>query len=171
VASEMRGEFTPHLCEVQPHGHYSATLRRSLSFSRFCHGNGGENGSQAAVGKSVRSKITAYTVETPGAKGGSISPDRISICSRACRTFCVRGLLEFGTFSPCGVLREAIRQRSDLVAIFPDGVIDFAFEAQFGDMSAKRCFVVLFEGVTSPVLSPGQASQQSMQQFAPRKGK
>jgi len=77
----------------------------------------------------------------------------------------------FGTFSPCGVLREAIRQRSDLVAIFPDGVIDFAFEAQFGDMSAKRCFVVLFEGVTSPVLSPGQASQQSMQQFAPRKGK
>jgi hypothetical protein len=77
----------------------------------------------------------------------------------------------FGTFSPCGVLREAIRQRSDLVAIFPDGVIDFAFEAQFGDMSAKRCFVVLFEGVTSPVLSAGQASEQSMQQFAPRKGK
>jgi hypothetical protein len=43
----------------------------------------------------------------------------------------------FGTFSPCGVLREAIRQRGDLVAIFPDGVIDFAFEAQFGEMSAK----------------------------------
>ena len=77
----------------------------------------------------------------------------------------------FGTFSPCGVLREAIRQRSDLVAIFPDGVIDFAFETQFGDMSAKRCFVVLFEGVTWPALSAGQASQQSMQQFAPRKGK
>jgi len=77
----------------------------------------------------------------------------------------------FGTFSPCGVLREAIRQRSDLVAIFPDGVIDFAFEAQFGDMSATRCSVVLFEAVTSPVPSAGQASQQSMQQFAPRKGK
>jgi hypothetical protein len=77
----------------------------------------------------------------------------------------------FGTFSPCGVLREAIRQRSDLVAIFPDGVIDFAFEAQFGDMSAKRCFVVLLEAVTLPALSAGQASQQSMQQFAPRKGK
>jgi hypothetical protein len=46
----------------------------------------------------------------------------------------------FGTFSPCGVLREAIRQRGDLVAIFPDGVIDFAFKAQFGEMSAKRCF-------------------------------
>jgi hypothetical protein len=43
----------------------------------------------------------------------------------------------FGTFSPCGVLREASRQRSDLVAMFPDGVINFAFEAQFGDMSAE----------------------------------
>ena len=36
----------------------------------------------------------------------------------------------FGTFSPCGVLREAMRQRGDVVAIFPDGVIDFAFEAR-----------------------------------------
>jgi hypothetical protein len=77
----------------------------------------------------------------------------------------------FGTFSPCGVLREAIRQRSDLIAAFPDGVIDFAFEAQFGDMSERRCSVVLFEAVTSPVPSAGQASQQSMHQFAPRKGK
>ena len=57
----------------------------------------------------------------------------------------------FGTFSPCGVLREAIRQRGDLVAIFPDGVIDFAFEAQFGEMSPRRCFAVLLEAVTSPV--------------------
>jgi hypothetical protein len=77
----------------------------------------------------------------------------------------------FGTFSPCGVLREAIRQRSDLIATFPDGVIDFAFEAQFGDMSERRCSVVLFEAVTSPVPSAGQTSQQSMHQFAPRKGK
>jgi hypothetical protein len=67
----------------------------------------------------------------------------------------------FGTFSPCGVLREAIRQRGDLVAIFPDGVIDFAFEAQFGEMSAKRCFVVLLEAVTLPVPTTGQASQLS----------
>jgi hypothetical protein len=77
----------------------------------------------------------------------------------------------FGTFSPCGVLREAIRQRGDLVAIFPDGAIDFAFEAQFGEMSAKRCFAVLLEAVTSPVPTTGQASQPSMQPFAPRQGK
>jgi hypothetical protein len=77
----------------------------------------------------------------------------------------------FGTFSPCGVLREAIRQRDDLVAVFPDGVIDFAFEAQFGEMSAKRCLAVLVETVTSPVPTSGQSSQLSMQPFAPPQGK
>ena len=71
----------------------------------------------------------------------------------------------FGTLSPCGVLREAIRERGDLVAIFPDGVIDLAFETQFGEMSAKRCFAVLLEATT------GQASQLSMQPSAPRQGK
>ena len=77
----------------------------------------------------------------------------------------------FGTLSACGVLRESIRQRGDLVAIFPDGVIDFAFEAQFGEMSAKRCFAVLLGAVTSQVPTPEQASQLSMQPFAPREGK
>jgi hypothetical protein len=74
----------------------------------------------------------------------------------------------FGTFSPCGVLREAMRQRGDVVAIFPDGVIDFGFEAQYGEMSAKRCFAVLLEAVTLPAPTTGQASQLSMQ---PRKAK
>jgi hypothetical protein len=73
----------------------------------------------------------------------------------------------FGTFSPCGVLREEIRQRGDLVAIFPDGAIDFAFEAQFGEMSAKHCFAVLLEAATSPAPTTGQASQPSMHPFAP----
>ena len=74
----------------------------------------------------------------------------------------------FGTFSPCGVLREAMRQRGDVVAIFPDGVIDFAFEAQFGEMSAARCFAMLLKAVTSPLPTTGQASQLSMQPFALR---
>jgi hypothetical protein len=78
----------------------------------------------------------------------------------------------FGTLSPCGLLREAIRQRGDLAAIFPDGVIDFGFEAQFGEMSANRCFAVLLDNLTSPVPVTGQASQSlSMQPLAPRQGK
>ncbi len=67
----------------------------------------------------------------------------------------------FGTFSPCGVLRETIRQRGDLVAIFPDGVIDFAFEAQFGEMSEKRCFAVLLEAVTPPAPTLGFRLRQT----------
>jgi hypothetical protein len=126
--------------------------------------------SQAAVGQSACTKITTYADETLGAKGGSIRSDRSSICNRGCRASCRGCLWNFGTFSPCGVLREAIRQRGDLVVIFPDGVIDFAFEAQFGEMSAKRCFAVLLEAVTSPVQITGQTSQLSMQPFAPRQG-
>ena len=76
----------------------------------------------------------------------------------------------FGTFSPCGVLREAIRQGSDLVAVFPDGAIDFAVEAQFGEMSAKRCFAVLLEAIASPAPTAGQASQLSIQPLAARQG-
>jgi hypothetical protein len=79
---------------------------------------------------------------------------------------------DFGTLSPCGVLREAIRQRGDLAAIFPDGVIDFGFEAQFGEMSANRCFAVLVERLTSPVPTTGRPSQSlSMEPLAPRQGK
>ena len=128
-------------------------------------------GSQAAVGQSACSKITTYTDETLGAKGGSIRWTFLRFVAVGAALVAVVVYWNFGTFSPCGVLREAIRQRGDLVAIFPDGVIDFAFEAQFGEMSAKRCFAVLFEAVTSPVPTTGQASQLSMQPFAPRQGK
>jgi hypothetical protein len=38
------------------------------------------------------------------------------------------------------VLREAIRQRGDVAAIFPDGVIDFGFEAQFGENVGEPLF-------------------------------
>jgi hypothetical protein len=63
----------------------------------------------------------------------------------------------FGTLSPCGVIREAIRQRGDVTAIFPAGVIDFGFEARFGEMSANRCLAVLLENLTSPVPTTEQS--------------
>jgi hypothetical protein len=52
-------------------------------------------GSQAAVGQSACSKITTYTDEKLGAKGGSIRLDLSSICSRGCRACCRGCLLEF----------------------------------------------------------------------------
>jgi hypothetical protein len=78
----------------------------------------------------------------------------------------------FGTLSPCGVIREVIRQRSDMADIIPDGVIDFGFETQFGEMSANRCFAVLLENLTSPVPTTEQASQSlSTQPLVRRQGK
>jgi hypothetical protein len=56
--------------------------------------------------------------------------------------------------------------------IIPDGVIDFGFETQFGEMSANRCFAVLLENLTSPVPTTEQASQSlSMQPLVRRQAK
>jgi hypothetical protein len=56
--------------------------------------------------------------------------------------------------------------------IIPDGVIDFGFETQIGEMSANRCFAVLLENLTSPVLSTGHTSQSlSMRPLVPREAK
>jgi hypothetical protein len=143
----------------------------SLSFLRFCHGNAGENrGRKPQLGEVPARKPPLTRMKS-----------LVRRADRSVRTFLrfvvvVAALVavvvywNFGTFSPCDVLREGIRQRGDLVAIFPDGVIDFALEAQFGEMSAKRCFAVLLEAVTSPVPTTGQASQLSMLPFAPRLG-
>ena len=44
-----------------------------------------------------------------------------------------------------------------MAAIFPDGIIDFGFDVQFGEMSANRCLAVLLENLTSSVPTSGQA--------------
>ena len=56
--------------------------------------------------------------------------------------------------------------------IIPDGVIDFGFETQFGEMSTNRCLAVLLENLTAPVPTTEQASQSlSTQPVVPRQGK
>jgi hypothetical protein len=76
----------------------------------------------------------------------------------------------FGTLSPCGVLREAIRQHGDLASL-PDGFIDFAFEAQFGEMSADRCLVILLDNLIPPTPTLAQATRpQSTQPPGPQRG-
>jgi hypothetical protein len=77
-----------------------------------------------------------------------------------------------GTLSPCGMLREAIRQRGDLASGLPDGMIDFGLEAQFGEMSADRCLTILLNNLIPPVPTTAQASRsQSTQTLAPRQAK
>jgi hypothetical protein len=128
-------------------------------------------GSQAAVGQMPARKSPLTRMKRLARKADRSVWTFLRFVAVVATLVAVVVYWNFGTFSPCVVLREAIRQRGDLVAIFPDGVIDFAFEAQFGEMSAKRCFAVLLEAVTSPVPTTGQASQLSMQPLAPRQGK
>ena len=56
--------------------------------------------------------------------------------------------LSFGTLTPCGILREAIRQRDGFAAILPDRLINFALESQYGPLSDDRCFSVLLDQIT-----------------------
>jgi hypothetical protein len=55
--------------------------------------------------------------------------------------------LSFGTLTPCGILREAIRQRGNFAAILPEDLINFALESQYGPMSDNRCFGILLQQI------------------------
>lgn len=77
----------------------------------------------------------------------------------------------FGTLSPCGILREGIRQRDDLVAILPDGIVEFGVEAQFGEMSNNRCFAILLNELISAVPFSKHTSLQSASSPVPQEFK
>jgi hypothetical protein len=51
--------------------------------------------------------------------------------------------LNFGTISPCGILRESARQHDGLAAVLPDGLVDAALIAQFGALSPGVCLRIL----------------------------
>ena len=38
----------------------------------------------------------------------------------------------FGTLSPCSMLRETVRQRDRMAAVLPDSIVDLALAAQYG---------------------------------------
>jgi hypothetical protein len=72
----------------------------------------------------------------------------------------------FGTLWPCGVLREAARQRDSLAAVLPDSIVDLALAGQYGPLSSDRCVAILMNNLGTPILSIGQAPRsQTMQPF------
>jgi len=76
-------------------------------------------------------------------------------------------LWDFGTLWPCGVLREAARQRDSLAAVLPDSIVDLALAGQYGPLSSDRCVAILMKNLGTPILSSGQASRsQTMQPVA-----
>ena len=71
----------------------------------------------------------------------------------------------FGTLWPCGVLREAARQRDSLAAVLPDSIVDLALAGQYGPLSSDRCIAVLMNNLGTPILSTAQSRSQTMQPF------
>jgi hypothetical protein len=68
-------------------------------------------------------------------------------------------LWNFGTLSPCSVLREAARQRDSLASVLPDSIIDLGLEGQYGPLSDGRCLAVLMKNLRTPILSTAQTTR------------
>jgi len=76
----------------------------------------------------------------------------------------------YGTLSPCGVLRETVRQRDGLAAILPDSVVDLAIAGQYGALSPGRCLGILLEqqGATKPAQASLQQAPQTPRPPSPQ---
>jgi hypothetical protein len=74
---------------------------------------------------------------------------------------------DFGTLSPCGVLREAARQRDSLAAVLPDSIVDLGLAGQYGPLSDGRCLAVLMKNLRTPILRTAQASRPQIMQPVP----
>lgn len=69
----------------------------------------------------------------------------------------------FGTLSPCGMLRESVRHHDGLAAVLPDSIVDLAIAAQYGAMSSGRCLEVLLNKQRpAPVASIQTSRQQTV---------
>lgn len=78
-------------------------------------------------------------------------------------------LLQYGTLSPCGVLRAQIREQAAreggfggfLANALPDSVIDGMLAAQYGSLSPGRCLSLALSGVTAPPPAAQQPQRQA----------
>jgi hypothetical protein len=64
-----------------------------------------------------------------------------------------------GTLSPCGVLREAARQRDSLAAVLPDSMVDLGLEGHYGPLSDGHCLAVFMKNLGTSILDTAQASR------------
>jgi hypothetical protein len=71
--------------------------------------------------------------------------------------------LSFGTLSPCGILRENVRKHDGLAAVLPDGLVDAALAAQYGELSPGRCVSILLNGPRTVAVTPAPSPQPRQQ--------
>jgi hypothetical protein len=67
---------------------------------------------------------------------------------------------DFGTLSPCGMLRENVRQRDALAAVLPDSVVDLTLAGQYGALSPGRCFTILMNNLSTSIPNTAQVTRQ-----------
>ena len=71
--------------------------------------------------------------------------------------------LSFGTLSPCGMLRETVRKHDGMAAILPDGLVDAALAAQYGELNPGRCIGILFNSNRTQVAATPATPQSVVQ--------
>lgn len=69
-------------------------------------------------------------------------------------------LMQFGTLSPCGMLRERAKQQDSLTAVLPDALVDLALAAQLGALTPAKCVAALLGG-PSKAPAPKREAPQS----------
>jgi hypothetical protein len=106
---------------------------------------------------------TKFRLLTPRACAGPVARI-IQALGGVAAFIAVVALWNFSTLSPCGVLREAARQRDSLAAVLPDSIVDLGLEGQYGPLSSDRCLAVMMRSVVPPILSTAQSSRPQMMQ-------
>lgn len=81
--------------------------------------------------------------------------------------FAVAVYWSFGTLSPCGVLRETVRQRDGLAAVLPDSIVDLGLAGQYGSLSPGHCLAILMNELRAPIPNTAQASRSQPQSAQP----
>jgi hypothetical protein len=74
----------------------------------------------------------------------------------------------FGTLSPCGMLRETVRQRDGLAVLLPNTVVDLVLAGQYGALSPGRCVAILLNNQSTPTPNTAQVSRQPTPQLVQR---
>jgi hypothetical protein len=85
----------------------------------------------------------------------------------------VLAYMNFGTLSPCEMLRESIRRHDNLAAVLPNSLVDIGLAAQYGALSPGRCLSILLNGQGTPIAtapqnaSPAQSNAVNRQTVDP----
>jgi hypothetical protein len=69
---------------------------------------------------------------------------------------------QYGTLSPCGMLRETARKQGGAVAaVLPDAVIDVALASRYGPLTPAKCVSLLIRNYAGSPSTPAPGTAPS----------